>query len=228
MSNRRDFALAFLHGLQKPTTDHNVIAVLTWIRSEFGRSAPIPAHFNPLATTEDLEPNTKYNDVGVRNFVTFDQGVRATVETLENGARGYAAILGAFEKGDDPRDVINAVRASAWGSHPSDSMLAYVLNNEAAEAELEVGAGDVAPEHAPDHRVPKYPGTLLKNFTEGHGAMAWQYRMHRRGWTIGVDDKYGPQSERVCRAFQAEKGLDVDGIVGPITWAAAWTAPVTR
>jgi peptidoglycan hydrolase-like protein with peptidoglycan-binding domain len=29
------------------------------------------------------------------------------------------------------------------------------------------------------------------------------------------------------RAFQAEKGLTVDGLVGLGTWNAAWTAPVT-
>lgn len=51
--------------------------------------------------------------------------------------------------------------------------------------------------------------------------------MKDRGWTIGVDDQYGGQSETVCRQFQAEKGLDVDGVVGPDTWAAAWTSPVT-
>lgn len=228
MTTRRDFALAFLAGLGKPTTDHNVIAVLTWIRSEFGRSAPIPAHFNPLATTTDDEPNTDYNSVHVRNYVSFDQGVRASVHTLENGARGYDGILGAFDKGDDPRDVIAAIRASAWGSHPSDSMLAYVLSNTESEAELVIGDGTPAPAHHDPEHHPAFPGTLLRNPTEGHGTEAWQYRMHRRGWTIAVDDQFGPQSERVCRAFQAEKHLGVDGIVGPITWDAAWTAPVTR
>lgn len=55
----------------------------------------------------------------------------------------------------------------------------------------------------------------------------WQQRMKDRGWAIGVDGLYGPQTERIARAFQAEKGLVVDGAIGPITWAAAWTAPVT-
>lgn len=55
----------------------------------------------------------------------------------------------------------------------------------------------------------------------------WQQRMKDRGWTIGVDGLYGPQSESVCRSFQAEKGLAVDGLVGPKTWSASWTAPVT-
>jgi hypothetical protein len=55
----------------------------------------------------------------------------------------------------------------------------------------------------------------------------WQQRMKDRGWAIGVDQHYGPASEDVCRKFQREKGIAVDGLVGPNTWAAAWTAPVT-
>src|SRR5215470_3332719 len=55
----------------------------------------------------------------------------------------------------------------------------------------------------------------------------WQARMHDRGWTIDVDGMYGPDSERICRQFQAEKGLSVDGLVGPNTWKASWTAPIT-
>jgi peptidoglycan hydrolase-like protein with peptidoglycan-binding domain len=55
----------------------------------------------------------------------------------------------------------------------------------------------------------------------------WQDKMRSRGWSIDVDQIYGPASESVCRQFQSEKGLGVDGLVGPATWSATWTAPVT-
>lgn len=55
----------------------------------------------------------------------------------------------------------------------------------------------------------------------------WQARMRERGWALDVDQVYGPGSERVCRQFQAEKRIAVDGLVGPNTWAAAWSAAVT-
>lgn len=55
----------------------------------------------------------------------------------------------------------------------------------------------------------------------------WQAKMAGRGWTISADGRFGPESERVARSFQAEKGLDIDGKVGTSTWAATWTAPVT-
>jgi hypothetical protein len=55
----------------------------------------------------------------------------------------------------------------------------------------------------------------------------WQDKMRSRGWSISVDQIYGPASESVCRQFQSEKGLGVDGLVGPQTWSTTWTAPVT-
>ena len=75
--------------------------------------------------------------------------------------------------------------------------------------------------------APPFPGTLLVDFTSGHGAATWQARMAERGSSIDVNDQYGPASAHVCSEFQAEKGIAVDGIVGPITWAAAWSTPIT-
>ena len=56
----------------------------------------------------------------------------------------------------------------------------------------------------------------------------WQQRMQDRGWVIDADGLYGPQTAHVTHLFQAEKGLVVDELIGPVTWAAAWTEPVTR
>lgn len=55
----------------------------------------------------------------------------------------------------------------------------------------------------------------------------WQRQMRARGWQIEPDGLYGRQTGNVAAAFQAEKGLTVDRLIGPATWAAAWTAPVT-
>lgn len=75
--------------------------------------------------------------------------------------------------------------------------------------------------------APPFPGRILRNGVSGADVRQWQQQMRNRGWTIGVDGAYGPESTRVCRAFQTEKRLSVDGEVGPQTWAASWTAPVT-
>lgn len=75
----------------------------------------------------------------------------------------------------------------------------------------------------------RWPGRFIMQPPEMHGSdvRRWQTRMRARGWMIAVDGAYGPASESVCRQFQAEKGLEVDGIVGPTTWHAAFAAPVT-
>ncbi|WP_169721479.1 peptidoglycan recognition protein family protein [Brevibacterium album] len=58
----------------------------------------------------------------------------------------------------------------------------------------------------------------------------WQERMIQRGWNLGpggADGLYGPATARVAKAFQKEKGLGVDSLIGKDTWDAAWTEPVT-
>lgn len=56
---------------------------------------------------------------------------------------------------------------------------------------------------------------------------AWQQQMRNRGWGLNVTGHYDTASEAACRAFQAEKHLAADGKAGPVTWRAAWTAPVS-
>lgn len=62
----------------------------------------------------------------------------------------------------------------------------------------------------------------------GHRAdlKRWQAQMAKRGWRITADGLYGPATAKVARAFQAERGLTVDSLIGSATWAAAWQEPV--
>ena len=65
--------------------------------------------------------------------------------------------------------------------------------------------------------------------TEGRAAIrTWQQRMRDRGWSITPDGYYGPDTHRTVGQFQAEKGLTVDHIIGPATWAAAWNSNITN
>ena len=88
------------------------------------------------------------------------------------------------------------------------------------------------PKPPPTPPAPAFPGRELR-YVKGHAIMRgadvrqWQQRMRDRGWRIDVDGEFGPRSAAVAEAFQREKGLHVDGIVGPNTWRAAWTAPKT-
>ncbi len=79
----------------------------------------------------------------------------------------------------------------------------------------------------PPARAGRWPGRYLMQPPplRGSDVRRWQKLMQARGWTIAVDGVYGPESEAVCRKFQAEVGLTADGVVGPETWHATVAAP---
>jgi putative peptidoglycan binding protein/N-acetylmuramoyl-L-alanine amidase-like protein len=95
---------------------------------------------------------------------------------------------------------------------------------------LSMAGGAPAAPSPPAGGAPPWPGRYLElgdPMMAGDDVRTWQGQMLARGWALEVDGIYGPQSADVCRSFQAEKGLGVDGIVGPETWAATWAAPIT-
>jgi hypothetical protein len=92
------------------------------------------------------------------------------------------------------------------------------------------------PIHAPMFPLPKghYFGigrrghTGFDSATDRNNLRIWQNRMRVRGWTIGVDGLYGSETDKVATNFQKEKRFKpVDGLIGPDTWTAAWTKPIT-
>jgi hypothetical protein len=59
--------------------------------------------------------------------------------------------------------------------------------------------------------------------TEGdseHPVQTLQHLLRARGQRVTVDGIFGPHTTAAVRAFQQNKGLAVDGDVGPLTWAA--------
>ena len=80
--------------------------------------------------------------------------------------------------------------------------------------------------------APAFPAGLVVQSERGTyrpEVRAWQARMAERGWTIGVDGFYGPQSTAVATAFAAEKGLSTArrGDLNRSVFTGAWTLPVT-
>ena len=82
--------------------------------------------------------------------------------------------------------------------------------------------GDAAKEKKPSgvaySRLLKDTGKL---YMTGDDVKAVQTALKNKGYNPrGIDGAYGPKTEAAAKAFQKDAGLEVDGIVGPITWAA--------
>ena len=107
--NTLQFSTDVLQRIGAPVTTENVKAMSAWIASEGTR-----AQFNPLATVRKAAGATDFNTTGVKNFVSYEQGVETTVGAITNGL--YGNVIAAFRKGDDAYAVADAIANSPWGS----------------------------------------------------------------------------------------------------------------
>jgi len=122
-----------------------------------------------------------------------------------------------------------AAAVKGHGEFISTSCPGGILRKMVKDGTLTKGTTSTTPPPKPA-TSPPWPGRLLVNKTpmmHGPDVLAWQRQMRARGWTITTDGYYGSGSAGACRAFQAEKGLTTDGIVGRDTWIATFTAKVT-
>ncbi len=87
-----------------------------WQRAEGGT-----ASFNPLNTTEPWAGATDYNSVGVKNYASGSDGIRATAATLLNGH--YPGIVRDLRSTDPSNTALtmvarNRAEISVWGTNP--------------------------------------------------------------------------------------------------------------
>jgi chitosanase len=61
---------------------------------------------------------------------------------------------------------------------------------------------------------------LESPYREGEDVAALQMALTRSGYPAGQDGVFGPRTETALKQFQAARGLQPDGIAGPITLAA--------
>jgi peptidoglycan hydrolase-like protein with peptidoglycan-binding domain len=71
------------------------------------------------------------------------------------------------------------------------------------------------------------PGTnpTLQEGDTGPAVETLQTRLNAWGATLAVNGDFGPDTLAAVKAFQAGHALSVDGIVGPLTWAALNESP---
>ena len=180
--------------------------------------------------------------------------LRNTADWIAEEAKHYGLPLDALTAGEAQgggRGVcqhadLGAAGGGHWdcgGGFPMSDVLAMARGGSSSSGG---GGGSTAPApsppsssgkapafpYPPDHYLGRPDGS--NKWHDGHGGggdsthvRAWQQQMAARGWTIDTDGIYGPASEQTAEAFQREKGLTADGLVGPSTWEATWAAPIT-
>ncbi|MCL3860432.1 trypsin-like peptidase domain-containing protein [Actinotalea sp. K2] len=67
---------------------------------------------------------------------------------------------------------------------------------------------------------PPWPGRFFRfpPLTRGEDVRQWQTRMSTIGHSLVADGLYGQLSKAACTALQRDRGIQVDGVVGPDTW----------
>ena len=105
------WAGAFLRRLGAPACGENLLIVVTWETAESTAAA-----FNPLATTRDMPGATDMNSVGVKDYVSLEQGLDASRDTLLLGAESYlyGAIVERLRACASAEATARAINASAW------------------------------------------------------------------------------------------------------------------
>lgn len=105
------WARMFLDSVGAPECGENLLTVVSWETAESTQ-----ALYNPLATTHVMDGATSINDAGVKNYVSLDQGLEATRETLQDDSStfGYGAIVGSLQACATADVTASAVRDSAW------------------------------------------------------------------------------------------------------------------
>lgn len=106
------WAKALLDELGLPRSKGAVYSLKQWARAEGGHWNNT-AHYNPLNTTQEAPGATAMNSVGVKAYGSWDQGLKATVQTLKNG--NYDGILKALHRGDYSA-FSQALVSSPWGT----------------------------------------------------------------------------------------------------------------
>ena len=64
------------------------------------------------------------------------------------------------------------------------------------------------------------PWPLVRQGDQEHPVQTLQYLLRAHGRNLTVDGIFGAGTDAAVRAFQQQRGLAVDGIVGPVTWSA--------
>jgi hypothetical protein len=105
-----------------------------------------------------------------------------------------------------------------------DIWLAYETHrfDESAPHHVVVQIPAARDPHTSVGAAPAYPGHHLQLHSHGDAVYQWQARLAAMGYHVTADGSFGPKTAEATKQLQRDKDLTADGIVGELTWAAAW------
>lgn len=106
--SKYSWALALVQALGGTPTPQIVNLLVAWIDKEGTAAA-----WNPLAITGKASGSTQFNSIGVQNFTSFQQGVQATAQFLQNGR--YNDIVAAIRSGNVALALDAPQEFDTWG-----------------------------------------------------------------------------------------------------------------
>ena len=183
------------------------------------------------------ESPTAKHEVGSRVMGLYDGGTDVNWLQRRLPKVGYSAgaVDGYF--GPSVEKAVKKFQKAAGVAVDSlvgkNTLAALKAADEVAEAPKQKPSGSKAPKFPlPSGHWMGVESSNPKNHSgyyskDRAGIKLWQARMKKRGWSISVDGYYGEQSERVARQFQKQVKVAQDGLVGEVTFAKSWTAPIT-
>lgn len=209
---REQFASDALLSIAKPVSMNNLKSMVCWAASENTK-----AQFNPYASTLQYEGSTDFNEAGVKNYATYEEGLAAWKATILNGL--YDSILTPLGENAPMAETCSAIENSSWGSKPNSELQAEVATNydEYANVPIDGSGGQVEP--SPTGGGETEP--TLEIGSQGNDVSALQTFLNDDcGQHLVVDGYFGELTQLAVRNLQRIMALEVDGIVGPLTWDA--------
>ena len=105
----KNFYMKLLESLGAPISDENMKFMYAWRQAE-GKGGKN----NPFNTTWNLNGSTTMNSAGVRNYLTLEDGMVATVKTLKNGR--YGCILDGLRNDIGAANIAKCESLKTWGT----------------------------------------------------------------------------------------------------------------
>jgi len=138
MGTRGAWTTSFLQALGNNRSDENIERfVSAWTKVE-----NTEARYNPLATTLDYGRWTNFNSVGVKNYSSYQEGIEASVATLQGDHLGYRRLLEGLQN-NDVQECLMSGGLDTWGSGSARVGAIYALGDTRGE-ELKSDSGTAA------------------------------------------------------------------------------------